>query len=80
MEYRGVGIQNTWFRVCQTCLDKPAVFLKSILLPADPIPRQYPRVSQAQSQMQSVQIIVWDEALGTTIILAAWDDGESVWY
>lgn len=43
-EYQGTGLIEKAIRVCQrTCLDKPAPFLKTILIPPDPIPVRDPR-------------------------------------
>lgn len=43
-EWRGDQLMNTWFRVCTvTCLDVPADFLRTIVLPADPEPLYQPR-------------------------------------
>lgn len=61
-EWRGTSLQNTWFRKCPKCLDKPAEFLKTILLPADPVPVSYPRPNQFFEQMNSGSgATTWDQ-------------------
>lgn len=42
-EYRGPTLQNIWIRVCKRCLDTPNAQLRSITLPADPVPVWQPR-------------------------------------
>lgn len=86
-EWRGEGLVNTWFKVCPTCLDVPAEFLKSLALPADPVPVSYPRVPAVESQMNATQIPQWDppptypsiNPPEQTISLGMWDDGVSTW-
>lgn len=44
MDWRGTSLQNLWIRVCKrTCLDTPQQQLRSITLPADPVPVWQPR-------------------------------------
>ncbi len=70
-EYRGTNLQNTWFRVCRTCLDKPAPFLRAIVLPADPVPVPYPRPNTFPTQMNAGNpASVWDTAD------ASWDSDQ----
>ena len=45
-EWFGDKLQNTGFRVCSKCLDKPHEFTKPLLLPPDPMPAVQPRVEQ----------------------------------
>jgi hypothetical protein len=42
-DWRGTSLQNLWLRVCKRCLDTPQQQLRSITLPADPVPVDYPR-------------------------------------
>lgn len=42
-QWIGAQLQNLNWLVCDTCLDKPAEFLKSIILPPDPVPVSNPR-------------------------------------
>jgi len=43
-DWRGTSLQNLWIRVCKrTCLDVPQQQLRSIQLPADPVPAWQPR-------------------------------------
>lgn len=42
-QYAGIGLINIRLKVCNTCLDKPSEFLKTIILPADPVPVDQPR-------------------------------------
>lgn len=37
-QWSGPQLRNTRILVCPTCLDKPAQFLKTIILPPDPVP------------------------------------------
>lgn len=42
-EYAGPKLVNLRLLVCPRCLDKPAEFLRSIILPPDPLPVKNPR-------------------------------------
>lgn len=42
-QWRGTALVNTWLRVCKKCLDVPTEQLRSISLPADPVPVWQPR-------------------------------------
>lgn len=42
-DWRGNRIARTGFRVCKTCWAKPAPFLRTIILPPDPVPVKDPR-------------------------------------
>lgn len=44
MDYAGTSIQNKRLLVCSSCLDVPQQQLRTITLPADPMPIQNPRV------------------------------------
>ena len=86
-QWRGSSLQNTWFRVCSKCMDVPSEFLKAIVIPADPVPVQYPRVPDVQAQMNNQQIQQWDPPPTYTSInpptqavtVGMWDDSESNW-
>lgn len=86
-EWRGQTLVNTWFRVCPTCLDVPAEFLRTLQFPADPVPVQYPRVPPVEMQMSGTQIQQWDppptypsiNPPTQSIALGAWDSGSSNW-
>lgn len=41
--YAGIGLINKRIKVCCICLDKPSEFLKTIILPADPVSVDQPR-------------------------------------
>lgn len=43
-DWRGTTLQNLWLRVCNDCYDTPQEQLRSIVLPADPVPVWQPRV------------------------------------
>ena len=42
-EYRGPQLQNLRIRVCSRCMDRPAAFLKPLIIPPDPLPVRDPR-------------------------------------
>lgn len=42
-QWAGVKLQNLRLLVCRTCLDKPQVQLKTIIIPPDPLPVYNPR-------------------------------------
>lgn len=42
-QYAGTGTYNTRLKVCYICYDVPSAFLKTIILPADPVPVDQPR-------------------------------------
>ena len=43
-DWRGTSLQNLRFLVCRRCLDKPQQQLRAIILPADPVPINNPRI------------------------------------
>lgn len=43
-DWRGASLMNTRILVCETCLDVPQTQLRAIIVPADPVPIQNPRV------------------------------------
>jgi hypothetical protein len=43
-DWRGTAIQNLRILVCRRCYDQPQAQLRAIVLPADPIPVQNPRI------------------------------------
>lgn len=43
-DWRGAALQNLRILVCKRCLDEPQQQLRSIVVPADPVPIQNPRV------------------------------------
>lgn len=54
-EYAGAGLYNTQMLVCQRCLDVPQEQLRSIVIPADPVPIMNPRVQnyvEAESDLR----------------------------
>jgi hypothetical protein len=70
-EYRGESLGNLRIRVCPICLDKPQMQLKTIVLPADPLPVQDPRPGINQFMAQENQgnsITKYDNG-------GAWDAG-----
>ncbi len=61
LQWRGLSIQRTGFRVCPRCFDTPAEFLKPLLLPADPQPVPNPRVNHNYAQMNEGSFATqWD--------------------
>lgn len=44
MDYRGMQLQKTGFRVCQSCYDIPNPQRRPIIIPQDPVPLLNPRV------------------------------------
>jgi hypothetical protein len=38
MQWRGTSVQNLHIRVCDTCYDVPSEFLRTLILPPDPMP------------------------------------------
>src|SRR5215469_233834 len=42
-DWQGPRLQNKRILVCQPCVDEPAEFLRTIILPPDPIPIANPR-------------------------------------
>ena len=43
-DWRGVTLQNLRLLVCSTCYDEPQEQLRAIVVPADPVPVQNPRI------------------------------------
>ena len=43
MQWAGMALRDTGFRVCRRCQDKPQDQLRSPILPPDPVPRENPR-------------------------------------
>lgn len=43
-DWRGATLQNLRFLVCRTCYDDPQQQLRAIVVPADPVPIQNPRI------------------------------------
>lgn len=50
-DFAGTGLVNKRILVCGSCLDKPNEGLRTIKLPADPVPVRDPRPSQWASMM-----------------------------
>lgn len=48
--WRGNTLQNTGFRVCYECYDKPNEQLRPRILPADPVPVMNPRPGTQTAQ------------------------------
>lgn len=42
-QYAGPGLVNLGILVCDRCLDVPSEFLRSIVIPPDPVPVKNPR-------------------------------------
>lgn len=57
-EYRGPTLQNIWIRVCKRCLDTPNAQLRSITLPADPVPVWQPRPENFESAETDYRTLV----------------------
>lgn len=73
-QWRGESLFNLQIRVCPKCYDVPSAFLKTIRIPADPIPVYQPRPPQwATMENNSTPDLTWDQLYGR------WDDGVSVW-
>lgn len=43
-DWRGASLMNLGILVCQNCYDEPQQQLRAIVLPADPVPIQNPRI------------------------------------
>ena len=43
-DWRGTSLQNLRLLVCSTCNDEPQQQLRAIVIPADPVPVQNPRI------------------------------------
>lgn len=75
-QYQWVGptLQNLQWLVCPTCLDKPAEFLKAIILPPDPVPVSNPRPENYNADFNNViatedgVAVVMDGDTGTFLI------------
>jgi len=56
-DYAGAGLINKRILVCNPCLDTPQAQLRSIILPADPVPIENPRVQDyAAAETDSIAI------------------------
>ena len=56
-DWRGATMQNVRILVCNTCMDTPQEQLRAIVVPADPVPIDQPRVqdfAQAETNYQTV--------------------------
>lgn len=55
-DWRGASLQNIRLLVCNSCMDTPQNQLRAIVVPADPVPIQNPRVQDfvAASSMDRV--------------------------
>lgn len=56
--WRGTSLQNIWLLVCRRCLDVPTEQLRSITLPADPVPVWQPRVENFVADETNYRITV----------------------
>jgi hypothetical protein len=59
-EWRGDKLTDTRLRVCDTCMDKPADFMKPLKLPADPEPVDQPRPENYFVANNATEL--WDDA------------------
>jgi len=84
-DYAGAGLINKRILVCSPCLDTPQAQLRSIILPADPVPIENPRVQDyaaaETSYVTTNSAPVYDPITGipippTTHLLA--QDGENL--
>lgn len=42
-QWAGTDLVNLQIRVCETCLDVPSPFLRTVIIPPDPVPVYQPR-------------------------------------
>lgn len=69
-EYRGPTLQNIRILVCRTCLDIPQENVRTISLPADPVPIMQPRTqdfADAETDYRSLGPTVIDPRTGIPI-------------
>lgn len=52
-QWQGIELQNLRILVCDDCLDRPQIQLRTIILPPDPIPVLNPRPEPYQSEVPS---------------------------
>lgn len=66
-EWGGVHLYNKRVLVCTVgnrCVDKPAEFLRTIILPPDPLPLKNPRVPDFDYEEQTARIIQFGDTFG----------------
>ena len=56
MDWAGASIINKRILVCQTCMDLPQTQLRSIVLPADPVPIMNPRPGSNATSATDVRV------------------------
>ena len=70
-QWMGTTLRNTYVLVCKrTCLDTPQEQLRSIILPADPVPIYFPSVEQFESietDYRSLADVATDPATGIPV-------------
>ncbi len=65
-EWSGTSLRTTNLRVCSRCMDKPAEFLKTIVIGPDPVPVRDPRPIPPYEGNKALN---WDEG-------GNWDDDQ----
>lgn len=56
LDWRGIRVDRTGFRVCDSCWSEPAPFLRTIVLPPDPVPVADPRFVNYDETRENVRI------------------------
>lgn len=77
-QYGGVQLYNQRILVCTTgnrCADKPSDFLRTIILPPDPMPLKNPRVPDFDYEEQTVRITTYGAGAGLSVRNPPWGAG-----
>lgn len=64
-QWTGTVLENQKFLVCDRCLDTPAKFLQTIILPPDPVPVANPRPENYARDFNNVMAAEEDVAIVT---------------
>lgn len=63
-QWQGAGLQNLWIFTCLDCHDTPQQQLRSLALPADPVPVAYPLVEPFDYDSEQDQTTPYGEPVG----------------
>lgn len=66
-QWQGMQLQNLRILVCDTCLDKPQVQLRTIILPPDPLPVFNPRPEAYDTEVPSNMIEMDESSIFVTM-------------
>ena len=55
-DWRGAALQNTRLLVCNPCYDEPQQQLRAIVVPADPVPINQPRIQDFVTASQDTRV------------------------